>query len=146
MPFQLVCFAGALEDVAVLRKRVRDPCELSQQVSEVIQIARGRAGSLRRDPSGKVVWKKSVSHVEATLIEDIERAARVFFSSVYSLDDMPPKLEMLQKHEREFWKRYETARRIYKEAKKDTESIYFILICLRTHLPPDICVETIKYL
>ena len=76
MPFPLVCFAGVLEDVAVLKKRVRDPCELSQQTAEVIQTARESVGSLRRGPTGNVQWKKSVSHVEATLIEDIERAAR----------------------------------------------------------------------
>ena len=145
MPFQLVCFAGVLEDVAVLMKRVQDPCELSQQIANVIQTARGRAGSLKRDSSGKVVWKKSVSHVEATLIEDIERAAHALFASVYSLGNMP-NVDPLHKHEREFWKRYETARRIYREARKDTEPFYFILMCLRTHLPQEICAETVKSL
>ena len=57
MPFPLVCFAGVLEDVAVLKKRVRDPCELSQQTAEVIQTARERVGSLRRGPTGNVQWK-----------------------------------------------------------------------------------------
>ena len=99
MPFQLVCFAGVLEDVAVLRKRVQDPCELSQQVADVIQTARGRAGSLKRDSSGKVVWKESVSHVEATLIEDMERAAQALFASVYSLGNMP-NVDPHRKHER----------------------------------------------
>ena len=118
MPFPLVCFAGVLEDVATLKRRVH-PCELSQQVAEVIQTARGRAGCLKRDHSGKVVWKKSVSHVEATLIEDIERAAQALFASVYSLGNMP-RVDCLRKHEHEFWKRYDTARRTYKKAKKDT--------------------------
>ena len=89
--------------------------------------------------------KKSVSHVEATLIEDIERAAQALFASVYSLGRMP-QVEHLQKQEREFWKRYETARRTYEKAKKDTDPIYFILTCLRTHLPHEICAETVKYL
>ena len=145
MPFPLVCFAGVLEDVAVLKKRVRDPCELSQQTAEVIQTARESVGSLRRGPTGNVQWKKSVSHVEATLIEDIERAANALFASVYSLSNMP-KVDCLRKHEQEFWKRFETARRTYKKAKKDTESMYFILTCLRTHLPHEICAETAKYL
>ena len=95
--------------------------------------------------SGKVVWEKSVSHVEATLIEDIERATHALFASVYSLGNMP-NVDPLHKHEREFWKRYETARRIYREARKDTEPLYFILMCLRTHLPQEICAETVKYL
>ena len=144
MPFPLVCFAGVLEDVAALKKRVH-PCELSQQVADVIQTARGRAGCLKRDHSGNVVWKKLVSHVEATLIEDIERAAQALFASVYSLGNMP-RVDCLRKQEQEFWKRYETARRTYKKAKKDTESMYFILTCLRTHLPHEICAETVKYL
>ena len=145
MPFPLVCFAGILEDVAVLKKRVLDPCELSQQTADIIQIARESAGSLRRNQNGNVQWKKSVSHVEATLIEDIERAAQALFASVYSLGRMP-QVEHLQKQEREFWKRYETARRTYEKAKKDTEPIYFILTCLRTHLPHEICAVTVKYL
>ena len=144
MPFPLVCFAGVLEDVATLKKRVH-PCELSQQVADVIQIARGRAGCLKRDHSGKVVWRKSVSHVEATLIEDIERSAQALFASVYSLDNMP-RVDCLRKQEQELWKRYETARRTYKKAKKDTESMYFILTCLRTHLPREICAVAVKYL
>ena len=141
MPFPLVCFAGVLEDVAVLKKRVRDPCELSQQTAEVIQTARESVGSLRRGPTGNVQWKKSVSHVEATLIEDIERAANALFASVYSLSNMP-KVDCLRKHEQEFWKRFETARRTYKKAKKDTESIYFIITCLRAHLPHALCAIT----
>ena len=145
MPFPLVCFAGVLEDVAVLKKRVRDPCELSQQTAEVIQTARESVGSLRRGPTGNVQWKKSVSHVEATLIEDIERAAHALFASVYSLSNMP-NVDCLRKHEQEFWKRFETACRTYKKSKKDTESMYFILTCLRTHLPHEICAETFRYL
>ena len=92
-----------------------------------------------------MVWKKSVSHVEATLIEDIERAAQGLFASVYSLGNMP-RVDRLRKQEQEFWKRYETARRAYKKAKKDTESMCFILTCLRTHLPREICAVTVKYL
>ena len=144
MPFPLVCFAGVLEDVATLKRRVH-PCELSQQVADVIQTARGRAGCLKRDHSGKVVWRKSISHVEATLIEDIERAAQALFASVYSLGNMP-RVDCLRKHEHEFWKRYEKARRTYKKAKKDKESMYFILTCLRAHLPHEICAKTVKYL
>ena len=143
MPFQLVCFAGVLEDVAVLRKRVRDPFELSQQVADVIKTARSRVGSLKRDHSGKVVWNKSVSHVESTVVEEIERAAHSFFSSVYGY---VPNSDLLEKHERDFWKRYETTRRIYKEARIDTEPLYFILMCLRAHLPNEVCAETLKYL
>ena len=145
MPFPLVCVAGILEDAAVLRKRVMDPCELSQQLAGVIQTARESVGSLRRDQSGNIQWKKSVSHVEATLIEDIERAAHALFASVYSLGVMP-EVDSLHKREQEFWKRYEAARRTYKKAKKDTESIYFIITCLRTHLPHEICAITVTYL
>ena len=68
--------------------------------------------------------------MDATLVKDIERVARALFSSVYDFDDAP-KLNGLQKHEREFWRRYEQIRRIYKGAKKDTEPIVFILIFLR---------------
>ena len=63
MPYQLVCFAGVLEDVAVLGKQVQDPFKLSEQIANVIQTARQRAGSLKRDRTGKVIWKESVSHV-----------------------------------------------------------------------------------
>ena len=115
------------------------------EIAYVMKTARERAGSLKRDPCGKLLWKKPLSHVEVTLIQDIERAARVFFTSVYALQ-CAARLDHLRKHERDFWKRYETACRVYKEARRDTESIYHIILCLRARLPHNICTETVKFL
>ena len=140
MPYQLVVFAGVVEDSIVTERC--DPSEFSQQIASALMSGRKDAGALCRGSRGEVIWRKSLSHVETTLLDEIESAAAAFFASVYVLHAS----SALREHENTFWKRYQQTRQAHRKARKDTAPIYEAALCLQHVLPRALCGETIRFI
>ena len=140
MPYQLVVFAGVVED-SIVGSRC-DPCEFNQDIASALTSGRKDAGTLIRSSSGEIIWRKSLSHVEQTLLAEIESTAAAFFASVYVLHAS----RALRDHEKTFWKRYQQTRRAHQQARKDTALIYEAVLCLQHVLSRVLCGETIRFI
>ena len=83
MPIQLHIFADAAESA----NQCTGPDHEAQArcLAEQLAKARAWAGHPTRDARGTVLWRKSLPFAGPALTDEIERSARRFFTSVYSL-------------------------------------------------------------
>ena len=105
MPIQLHIFADAAESA----NQCTGPDHEAHARCLAMQLAKARAwaGHPTRDARGTVLWRKSLPFAGHALADEIERSARQFFTSVYSLRNV--KKRTLRPHEVEFWARSECA-------------------------------------
>ena len=143
MPFPLVVFAGVVEDAAHCLS-ADGPHEFSRQIANALDSARFWAGRPPRSQSGSIVWKKSMSHIETTLLQEIESCAKAFITSVHALRGYDDKT--LAAHEEQFWKRFRNLQLAEEKARKDLEPAYEVLLCLRHSLPNAISAEIVRYI
>ena len=111
----------------------------ARSLAEQLAKARAWAGHPARDARGKVVWRKSLPFAGPALADEIERSARKFFASVYSLRNV--KKRTLRPHETAFWTRLKRVRRAQRKARRDREDLYHIILCLQQRLPASCCAE-----
>ena len=78
----------------------------------------------------------------AALADEIERSARQFFASVYSMSNI--KRRTLRPHEAAFWTRLKRVRRAQRKAKRDRKDLYHVILCLQQRLPASCCEEIVR--
>ena len=76
------------------------------------------------------------------MADEIERSARQFFLSVYSLKHVDRR--SLRSHEAAFWARFRRVRRAHRKAKRDREDLYRVILCLQQRLPVSCCAEIVR--
>ena len=140
MPIQIHIFADAAEVAA--RFSGADHEAQSCMIAAQLAKARDWAGGPCRDQRGAVVWRKSLPFAAAALADEIERSARQFFLSVYSLKHVDRR--SLRSHEAAFWARFRRVRRAHRKAKRDREDLYRVILCLQQRLPASCCAEIVR--
>jgi hypothetical protein len=89
-----------------------------------------------------VLWRKSLPFAGPALADEIERSARQFFASVYSLRNINRRA--LRPHEAAFWTRLKRVRRAQRRAKRDREDLYHVILCLQQCLPASCCATIVR--
>ena len=140
MPIQIHIFADAAE--AAAKFSGADHEAQSRIIAAQLAKARDWAGGPCRDQRGAVVWRKSLPFAAAALADEIERSARQFFLSVYSLKHVDRR--SLRSHEAAFWARFRRVRRAHRKAKRDREDLYRVILCLQQRLPASCCAEIVR--
>ena len=145
IPLQVHAFSHAAENIAYDCKELpMHPADLfSDGVTEVLDRARSWAGAPQRGKRGSIIWKKSVSHIEAKLANEIARRASVFFNDVYALPGVDRK--SLSKEEKDFWARYGKLMAAHGRAKLDTGARREVRVALGKSLPDAICWSIAAY-
>ena len=110
---------------------------------EILDRARLWAGDPQRNKRGVIQWRRSVSHIEEHLAQEIRKKAEVFFKDVYVLPTVDKK--SLRKEEKDFWARYANLMAAHDRAKKDTEANKEVRVALRKSLPGAICWNIAAY-
>ena len=145
IPLQVHAFAHAAENIAYDCKELpMHPADLfSDGVIDVLDRARSWAGAPQRGKRGNIIWKKSVSHIEAQLAIEIARRASIFFNDVYALPSVDRK--SLNKEEKDFWARYAKLMAAHGRAKLDTRAKKEVRVALGKSLPGAICWSIAAY-
>ena len=140
MPIQLHIFADAAESAS----KCTGPEHEAQArcLAEQLAKARAWAGHPARDAQGTVLWRKSLPFAGPALADEIERSARQFFASVYSLHNINRRT--LRPHEAAFWTRLKRVRRAQRRAKRDREDLYHVILCLQQRLPASCCATIVR--
>ena len=141
MPIQLHIFADAAESAS--QCSVPEHEVQARSLAEQLAKARAWAGRPARDAQGAVLWRKTLPFAGPALADEIERSARQFFTSVYSLRNI--KRRTLRPHETAFWSRLKRVRRAQRRAKRDREDLYHVILCLQQQrLPASCCAEIVR--
>ncbi len=140
MPIQLHIFADAAE--ATFKFTAAEREAQARSIAEQLANARNWAGDPSRDNPGAVLWRKSLPFAGAALADEIERSARQFFASVYSLKNIDRR--SLRPHEAAFWARFKRVRRAQRRAKRDREDLYSVILCLQPRLPTSCCTDIVR--
>ena len=140
MPIQLHIFADAAESANQCAGL--DHEAQARSLAEQLAKARAWAGHPTRDARGTVLWRKSLPFAGPALADEIERSARQFFTTVYSLRNV--KKRTLRPHEVAFWARLKRVRRAQRKAKRDREDLYHVILCLQQRLPAICCAEIVR--
>ena len=145
IPLQIHAFSHAAENVAYDCKDLpmRPEDVLTEGVIDILDRARSWAGKPQRNRSGVIQWKRSVSHIEEHLAQDIRKKAEVFFADVYAIPGVDRK--SLNKEEKDFWARYNKLMAAHDRARKDTEAKKEVRIALGKSLPDTICWHIATY-
>ncbi len=93
---------------------------------------------------GKLIWKRSLSHIERHWAQEIGKRARKFFDSVYGLPHVDEK--SLRKEEKAFWTRYNRLLQAHERAKIDAEPLREAARILQWVLPTPLCLQITDYL
>ena len=115
----------------------------SDGVIDVLDRARSWAGAPQRGKRGSIIWKKSVSHIEGELANEIARRASIFFNDVYALPGVDRK--SLSKEEKDFWGRYGKLMAAHGRAKLDPGARREVRVALGKSLPDAICWSIAAY-
>ena len=139
IPLQVHAFSHAAETVAYDCKELpMHPSDLfSDGVIDELNRAKTWAGAPQRSTQGKIIWKRSVSHVEAQLAKEIARRASIFFNDVYALPGIDR--ESLKREEKDFWTRYAKLVAAHARAKLDTGVKKDVRVALGKSLPDAVC-------
>ena len=140
MPIKLHIFADAAESAN--QGTGCDHEAQSRSLAAQLAKARAWAGHPTRDAGGTLLWRKSLPFAGHALADEIERSARQFLTSVYSLRNV--KKRTLRPHELAFWARVKRLRRAQQKAKRDREDLYHVILCLQQHLPACCCAEIVR--
>ena len=140
MPIQIHIFADAAE--AAAKFTGADHEAQSHTIAAQLAKARDWAGGPCRDRRAAVVWRKSLPFAGAALADEIERSARQFFLSVYSLKHVDRR--SLRPHEAAFWARFRRVRRAHRKAKRGREDLYRVILCLQQRLPASCCADIVR--
>ena len=145
IPLQVHAFSHAAENVAYdCQALPMDPADLfSVGVADVLDRARSWAGAPQRGKRGNIMWKKSVSHIEAQLAIEIAQRASIFFNDVYALPGVDRK--SLNKEEKDFWARYAKLMAAHGRAKPDTAAREDVRVALGKSFPDAICSSIAAY-
>ena len=145
IPLQVHAFSHAAENIAYDCKELpMHPADLfSEDVTDVLNRARSWAGLPERNKRGNIRWRKSVSHIEAELANEIARRASIFFNAVYALPGVDRK--SLNKEEKDFWARYGKLMAAHGRAKLDTGAKREVRVALGKRLPDVICWGIVAY-
>ena len=145
IPLQVHAFSHAAENIAYDCKELpMHPADLfSDGVIDVLDRARSWAGAPQRGKRGSIIWKKSVSHIEGELANEIARRASIFFNDVYALPGVDRK--SLSKEEKDFWARYGKLMAAHGRAKLDTGARREVRVALGKSLPDAICWSIAAY-
>jgi hypothetical protein len=142
IPLQVHAFSYAAENVAYECKELpMDPADIFSD-GDVLDRAMAWAGAPQRNSKGVIQWKRSVSHVEAHLAEEIGKQAACFFSAVYALPGVDRK--SLSKEEKGFWARYAKLMAAHWLAIQDTDKME-VRVALGKRLPDAICWSIAAY-
>ena len=136
MPMQLHVFWDAIEKACTREERL----EFARMLDSAVLDARRTAEKPKRR-GGRIVWKRSVPLAGFALTDEIEAGARAFFESVYSQCETDRLF--LSSHGKAFWERHRRSRKAVSKAKRDREDVYQLLLCLRSHLPNEICRKVV---
>jgi len=139
IPIQIHAFTYAAEEAARLCDSLpMEPDAMyTDGVSDVLDAARSWAGRPPRSGKGAIIWKKSLSHIERDLAQEIGQQARDFFNSVYSLPGVTK--QPLTEEERAFWARYRKLVSAQKRTPLDLEPTYETVMLLSRRLPRALC-------
>ena len=139
IPIQIHAFAYAAEEAAHLCEGLpMEPDAMyTNGVSEILDAARSWAGRPQRSSKGAIIWKRSLSHIERGLAQEIGNQAREFFDSVYSLPGVTK--QALTEEERAFWARYKKLVSAQKRTPLDLEPTYETVLLLTRRLPRPLC-------
>jgi hypothetical protein len=140
MPVQLHVFWDAIDKACTWEEHQ----EFAQMLERAVLDARRAAETPKRSRGGRILWKRSVPLAGFALTDEIEAGARIFFESVYSR--CKAERPFLSGHEKAFWERHRRLRKAVSRAKRDREDIYRLLLCLRSHLPNEICSNVVLLL
>ena len=92
---------------------------------------------------GVIKFKRTISHIETHLADEIGKKARVFFNQVYTLPKVDEK--RLLDEEKAFWKRYEKLAIVHTRAKNDQALLQQTAFILNKKLPFSVCTEIMRY-
>ena len=115
----------------------------SEGVIDILDRARSWAGAPQRNSKGVIQWKRSVSHVEAHLANEIGQNADAFFNAVYALPGVHAK--ELKSEEKAFWARYAKLMAAHGRAKPDTGARKDVRVALGKRFPDAICWSIAAY-
>jgi hypothetical protein len=147
IPLQIHAFSYAAEEVACAcgEKLPLHPLDMySEGIADILDISRSWAGQPMRNARGVIQWRKSLSHVEKHLAQEIGSQARIFFDCVYSLPRI--KKDRLLGEEEAFWLRYRRLLAAQKRAKSDHEPLLDAVLLLSQILPRQLCWSIARFL
>ncbi len=140
MPLQLLIFLDAAETTCGLTIEQHET--FAQQLKQEIASARCCGDKPERERQGEIKWKKTLPFAIRALPDEIEREARAFFASVYSLHGVDR--ASLLSHEKAFWARHKRLRQFQKKARRDKEDLYRVLLMLRRRVPDALCGRVLQ--
>ena len=147
IPIQIHAFSHAAEEIACI---CSDPLPFhpfdlySEGITAILDASRSWAGEPVRTPKGVLKFKKSLSHIERHLAQEIGQRARIFFDTVYTL----PRINRatLAGEEKAFWARYRKLMAAQARAKPDRDVLVDIAIALSGSLPMPLCKNIAHFL
>jgi len=135
LPLQLLTFLDAVERTCGINGEEHEVFAL--QLQREIAAARSSAKNPARDARGEIKWEKTLPFAVRALPDEIVAQARAFFASVYALGGVDR--GTLQEHEKAFWNKHRRLVKCEKNAKRDKEDLYCVLLVLRRCIPEDLC-------